>query len=538
MPKLSADDRLQRLLAVVPWVAARDGPRLDDVCARFDCREDELVDDLQMLFLCGLHPYTPDMLIDVDIADGRVWIRYADYFARPLRLTPAEGLALLAAGRALLVTPGAEAGGPLERGLSKLAAALGVGADEAVEISLGAVPERVMAVLRSAVAGARQVEIEYYAFGRDEWTRRTVDPYSVFSASGQWYLSAWCHLVEDERLFRVDRMRSAELTGTAFEPPERPPELAVYHPRPEDPRVVLELEPAAAWVVEQYPVEQVDDLGDGRLRVRLVAGQRAWLERLLLRLGPTARMVEGDPGAGRRRRGPPPEPLRSPVAFHPCCAGRRLLRSPGRDRSTGIGPADPRPAGSRPASRRPADPEAGRRRRAKVSRSPQRNLVEWVLVVGGALLVAVVVKAFLIQAFYIPSPSMVPTLHVNDRVLVNKLSYDFHDVRRGDVIVFKSPQVVAEKDLIKRVIGLPGDTVETRDGEIFVNDKVLDEPYLPSDVGTGPMEKVTVPPGHYWMMGDNRGNSSDSRVFGPIPESSIIGRAFVKVWPITAFGFL
>jgi proteasome accessory factor C len=296
MAKLSADDRLQRLLAVVPWVAARDGPRLEDVCARFDCRQDELVDDLQMLFLCGLHPYTPDMLIDVDIADGRVWIRYADYFARPLKLTPAEGLALLAAGRTLLATPGAEAGGPLERGLSKLAAALGVDADEAVEISLGAVPERIMTVLRSAVAGARQVEIEYYAFGRDEWTRRTVDPYSVFSASGQWYLSAWCHLVDDERLFRVDRMRSAELTGTGFSPPERPPELAVYHPRPEDPRVVLELEPAAAWVVEQYPVEQVDDLGDGRLRVRLVAGQRAWLERLLLRLGPTARMVEGDPG--------------------------------------------------------------------------------------------------------------------------------------------------------------------------------------------------------------------------------------------------
>jgi proteasome accessory factor C len=308
MPKLSADDRLQRLLAVVPWVAGRDGPRLEEVCARFDCREDELVDDLQMLFLCGLHPYTPDMLIDVDIADGRVWIRYADYFARPLRLTPAEGLALLAAGRTLLVTPGAEpatpgadpaspreADSPLERGLSKLATALGVDADEAVEISLGAVPEQVMTVLRPAVAGARQVEIEYYAFGRDEWTRRTVDPYSVFSASGQWYLSAWCHLVEDERLFRVDRIRSAELTGTTFSPPERPPELAVYHPRADDPRVVLELEPAAAWVVEQYPVEQVDDLGDGRLRVRLVAGQRAWLERLLLRLGPSARVVEGDP---------------------------------------------------------------------------------------------------------------------------------------------------------------------------------------------------------------------------------------------------
>jgi signal peptidase I len=176
--------------------------------------------------------------------------------------------------------------------------------------------------------------------------------------------------------------------------------------------------------------------------------------------------------------------------------------------------------------------------RTKPNRSPQRNLVEWIAVVGGAFVIAVLVRALLLQAFYIPSPSMVPTLHVNDRVLVNKLSYDFHDVRRGDIIVFKSPQVVAEKDLIKRVIGLPGDTVETRDGEIVVNDEILKEPYLPRDVGTGPMEKVTVPPGHYWVMGDNRGNSSDSRVFGPIPKSSIIGRAFIKVWPITAFGFL
>ena len=104
MPKLSADERLQRLLAIIPWVASRDGPRVEEVSARFGCTEAELVDDLELLFLCGLHPYTPDMLIDVDIADGRVWIRYAEYFSRPLRLTPAEGLALLASGRTVLAT--------------------------------------------------------------------------------------------------------------------------------------------------------------------------------------------------------------------------------------------------------------------------------------------------------------------------------------------------------------------------------------------------------------------------------------------------
>jgi proteasome accessory factor C len=306
MARLSADDRLRRLLAVVPWVADRDGPLLAEVAARFGCREDELVDDLQLLFLCGLHPYTPDMLIDVDIADGRVWIRYADYFASPLRLTPAEGLGLLAAGRTLLAAPGADPSGPLARGLAKLAGALGVGVDEAVDISLGSAPEDVMAVLREAVAAARQVEIEYYAFGRDEWTTRTIDPSTVFSAAGQWYVSAWCHSVADERLFRVDRIRTAQLLDTGYSPTTKPAELAVYRPRPDDPRVTLELDPAAAWVVEQYPVERVEPVeGDGgRVRVTLAASHRAWLERLLLRLGPSARVVEGDaglaPAAARR----------------------------------------------------------------------------------------------------------------------------------------------------------------------------------------------------------------------------------------------
>jgi proteasome accessory factor C len=294
LPRLSADERLQRLLALVPWVAARDGPELGEVCSRFGCTEAELVGDLELLFLCGLHPYTPDVLIDVDIHDGRVWIRYADYFSRPLRLTPAEGLALLAAGTTLRAAPGADHEGPLARGLAKLAAALGVDPGESVEVALGPAPADMLRVLSEAVARNRQVEIEYYAFGRDEWTRRVVDPYAVFSAGGQWYLSAYCHSVDDERLFRVDRVREALALETGFVPPDRRPDLSTYSPRPDDPRVALELDPAARWVVEQYPVEAVEEGEDGRLRVTLAVSERAWLERLLLRLGPSARVVEGD----------------------------------------------------------------------------------------------------------------------------------------------------------------------------------------------------------------------------------------------------
>ena len=112
-------------------------------------------------------------------------------------------------------------------------------------------------------------------------------------------------------------------------------------------------------------------------------------------------------------------------------------------------------------------------------RSGTRNLVEWVVVIVSALLVAFAIKTFLIQAFYIPSPSMTPNLKVDDRVLVNKLSYKLHDVHRGDIVVFESPQPAPEKDLIKRVIGLPGEVVEGRDGHVVVNGKELEESYLP-----------------------------------------------------------
>ena len=173
--------------------------------------------------------------------------------------------------------------------------------------------------------------------------------------------------------------------------------------------------------------------------------------------------------------------------------------------------------------------------------SALRGLVEWVLILAGALLVAFVVKTFLLQAFYIPSGSMEPTLEIQDRVLVNKLSYDLHDVNRGDIIVFRSPpgeESSSVKDLIKRVIALPGETVEARDGKIFIDGRQLEEPYIRDGVVTGPLEPRQIPPGQVWVMGDNRSNSKDSRFFGPIDQDLIVGRAFVRVWPLTTLSLL
>ncbi len=167
--------------------------------------------------------------------------------------------------------------------------------------------------------------------------------------------------------------------------------------------------------------------------------------------------------------------------------------------------------------------------------SAVRSMVEWVVVVGGALIIALVIKTFLLQAFYIPSSSMVSTLNIGDRVLVNKLSYKVHDVHRGDIVVFERPPGEADSeitDLIKRVVGLPGDTVEGRNGQVFINGEPLDEPYLDEGVTTGDFDPVEVPADHLFMMGDNRGDSRDSRFFGPIAEDTIVGRAFFRVWPL------
>ncbi len=163
------------------------------------------------------------------------------------------------------------------------------------------------------------------------------------------------------------------------------------------------------------------------------------------------------------------------------------------------------------------------------------------MIIAAALLVAFLVKTFLIQAFFIPSASMEPQLRNGDRIFVNKLSYRLHDIHRGDVVVFERPACAVPdpriKDLVKRVVGLPGDVVEGKTGSVFVNEQRLVEEYLPEGQTTSDFGPVKVPAGKLWMMGDNRENSTDSRVLcsnAPtfIDQDSVVGRAFVKVFPL------
>jgi signal peptidase I len=184
--------------------------------------------------------------------------------------------------------------------------------------------------------------------------------------------------------------------------------------------------------------------------------------------------------------------------------------------------------------------------------SQLRTLVEWVAVAVGALAVALLIKAFLLQAFYIPTASMDPTLVEDDRVLVNKLSYRVGDVQRGDIIVFHRPEGAPGTidDFIKRVIALPGETISFSDGTVFVDGRSLIEDYVHGaptnsdqvipgcDTTPAVSDTCQVPAGMVFVMGDNRVASWDSRRFGPIGESTIVGRAFLKVWPLGDIGFL
>jgi len=179
-------------------------------------------------------------------------------------------------------------------------------------------------------------------------------------------------------------------------------------------------------------------------------------------------------------------------------------------------------------------------------RTPPRSgrvLIDWIVVIAIALLVAFVVRTFLLAHFVVDGTSMTSTLQSGDRVFVNKMSYRLHDPNRGDVVVLHQPSSGVERDLIKRVIGLPGEEIEVRSCNVLIDGRLLNEPYLANtpeertDCG-GDTAPQLIPDGHVFVMGDNRGGSQDSRALGPIPTSELVGRAFVVFWPNTSWQWL
>ncbi len=301
-----ASDRLRRLLVLVPYLVQHPGTELSEITRLFGVREDELTSDLNLLFVSGLPPYGPGDLIGVAIEDGRVWIDMADYFARPLRLTRAEALALYLRGTALAVTPGLREATALVSALRKLEERLGPETlgelAERVEAAEDGRPAETLDALRKAVAADERVRIEYYAASSAETTAREVDPEEVFFAIGNWYVAAFDHRSGEERLFRADRIRSVEPTGEAFDPrglagAGRP----LYTPTERDVPVRLLLHPAARWVAEYYEVDAETEIPDGDLEVQLPASRLEWVARLVLRLGGEAEVLSPPELKGRVR---------------------------------------------------------------------------------------------------------------------------------------------------------------------------------------------------------------------------------------------
>ena len=306
---------MQRLLAMVPWIAAHDGPTLVEVCERFGLTEKELAADLEVMWLVGLPPYTPDALIDVVQEGDRVWIHFADVFDAPQRLTPDQAVALLTAGASVLALPGHRAPTARSaRGVAKLAAVLGVDADQVLDVDLGLGGADVLEVLRTAVRRAppRPPRLLLLRSRRAHRARRRPVPRA---RRGRQPLRARALPPRRGRASLPGRphRRPPRSSTTTFEPPAADRAGRRLPARRRRSRASSSSStPSAAWVAEAYPVEQVETRADGTLRVRLAVAAEAWFERLLVGLGPQARVVDAPASladAGRRASDAHPRPL-------------------------------------------------------------------------------------------------------------------------------------------------------------------------------------------------------------------------------------
>jgi len=276
---------------MLPWVMAHPGTSVDEVCDRFGYTRRQLLADLDTVFVCGLPGYGPGDLMVAYVDDEEVVVEAAEYFARPLRLTALEALGLIASGRAILSS--GQGSSALRSAVEKLEAVLLPEEGEAVVVDLSEPP--FVADLRAAAASGTVVRIEYVAIASGERTLREVEPWSVFATLGNWYLSGHCRLAGEERVFRIDRIRSVEVTGERFPPPASPPPPEVrYTPGADDIRATIRLRPEARWVAEYYPVELLAEEAGGGLVVRFGAADAKVIARLLIRLGEAAELVEGD----------------------------------------------------------------------------------------------------------------------------------------------------------------------------------------------------------------------------------------------------
>jgi proteasome accessory factor C len=296
--------RLQRLLALVPYVVSRKVVGLAETAAAFGVSERELVDDLNLLWCVELRSPDPYCPIDLSYEGGEIVVSQAESMDRPLRLAVDEASALLVALRMLAEIgqvasmPGPDQGQALNRTIAKLEAAAGEAGTPSTQVAIQVdkiVQQAVLDQLRDALAGRRRVHLSYYVPGRDEATERDVDPMRLLVVEGRTYLEGWCRRADAVRLFRLDRVLSLDVLDVAAEVPAgaepKDVDQGLFQPSAEDLNVVIELAPLGRWVSEYYPCDSIEELGDGRLRVTLRTPDPGWVRRLALRLGENGRIV-------------------------------------------------------------------------------------------------------------------------------------------------------------------------------------------------------------------------------------------------------
>jgi proteasome accessory factor C len=309
-----ARDQVARLLALVPYIQSRREVELDQAASDFGVSQAQIVKDLNVLWFCGMPGLGMGDLIDVDMdaleGEGVIRLSNAEYLSRPLRLDSSEASALIVALRALREGSADDVRPIVDRTLNKLEAAAGDGAAVAAQVDIRMPQEagrltHLRDQLTRAVDERRQVRLDYYVPTRDESTERVVDPLQVVTAGGNTYLEAYCHLAEDQRLFRLDRISTAEVLDSQVDEHAdlEPRDLAdgIFQPSGADLLATLRLAPEARWVSEYYPIEDTKELREGGLTVRLRVGDPAWLTRLMLRLGASAELVD-PPELGDRVR--------------------------------------------------------------------------------------------------------------------------------------------------------------------------------------------------------------------------------------------
>ena len=296
-PPETATQRLGRLLDMVPWLVQHRGVPIAEAAREFGVTPEQVVEDLQLLFVCGTPGYGHAELIDAEWDSGHIYLDNADDIAAPMRLTRDEAVTLTAGLQALGSTlVGSDVA---ERTLAKLRAAAATTIEEpggriALDFDDGS-QHPAMATLKEAFARGRRIHLRYYVATRDESTERDVDIMRIVNLDAQWYVEGYCHRAQDVRLFRLDRIEASAVLDVDGTPPSdaRPRDLDdVFVPGENDLTVVIEASRWAAWIADYYPNEGVERAENGSLRVTLKVADPALVRRLMLRLGGEARVVE------------------------------------------------------------------------------------------------------------------------------------------------------------------------------------------------------------------------------------------------------